>query len=238
VLTTRPQGGEQRYACKRVVLATGGTAKEKKLGIPGEELPHVSHFLTEPHDYFRRRLLVVGGKNSAIETALRCHNAGARVSLCHRRAQLEPRSVKYWLLPEVNGLIESGKIPGYFNRVPVEITPAHVRLRGCGEDACAGQEMDVEADAVLLMTGYVADMSLCRLAGVELTGPCEAPTFNPETMESNVLNVFLAGTVTGGTQERYTVFVENGHIHTDRIMAALTGAAPPPTPAPQKRPES
>lgn len=238
ILTTRPLGGEQRYRCRRLVLATGGTAHPRRLGIPGEDLPHVSHYLGDPHQYFRRRLLVVGGKNSAIEAALRCHRAGAYVSLSYRRLQLEPRSVKYWLLPETNGLIEAGQITGHFCTVPTEITPTHVRLCEWADGRASEHGKQVESDAVLLMTGYIADMTLCRLAGVELTGTGETPTFNPATMESNVPGLYLAGTVTGGTQDKYTVFIENGHIHTDRIVAALTGAPPPPAPETQKRPES
>ena len=218
LVTTRPAGGERKIGCRRVVLATGGTAKPRRLGIPGEDLPHVAHRLEEPHRYFRKRLLVVGGKNSAIESALRCHHAGAHVALNYRRDQLDPRSVKYWILPEINGLLKSGEIEGHFGSQPVRIGPASVVLRKAG-----GEEMEVAADFVLLAIGYEADMSLCKLAGVELRGPCEQPTYNPSTMETNVPGIYLAGTVTGGTQDKYTVFIENGHAHIDRIVQAITG---------------
>src|SRR5687767_11626308 len=127
-LTTNPASGERRYRANRVVLATGGTDRPRRLNIPGEDLPHVSHYFDDPHKYFRKRVLVVGGKNSAVEAALRCHNAGAYVSLSYRRPKLPAKSVKYWLLPEINGLMESGRITAYFGTVPTEITPTRVRL--------------------------------------------------------------------------------------------------------------
>ena len=232
-VTTRAAAGERRYTCRRLVLATGGTAKARRLGIPGEDLPHVSHRFDDPHVYFRKRLLIVGGKNSAIEAALRCHNAGACVSLSYRRPQLEPASVKYWLLPEFNGLLRGGEIQGYFTSQPIQITPSHVTLR----DA-SGAAIEVPADFVLLAIGYEADMSLCRLAGVELSGPCEKPTFDERSMQTNVPGIYLAGTVTGGTQDKYAVFIENGHVHIDRIVTALTGHGSEPVPAVYEQPES
>jgi thioredoxin reductase (NADPH) len=233
VIVTRPTAGERRYSCRRLVLATGGTAIPRRLGIPGEELPHVSHRFDEAHRYFRKRLLIVGGKNSAIETALRCHNAGASVSLSYRRAQLEPKNVKYWLLPEINGLLHTEAIKGYFNTVPLRITPSTVILGG--EDR---NTTEIPMDFVLTAIGYEADMSLCRLAGVELTSPNEKPAFDESTMESNVRGLYLAGTVTGGTQDKYTVFIENGHVHIDRIVKAITGHGGGAKPVVYEQPES
>ena len=110
VLTTRPAGGERTTHARRLVLVTGGTDRPRLLNVPGENLPHVSHYFDDPHRYFRKRLLIVGGKNSAVEAALRCHNAGAHVSISYRRAALPHKSIKYWLLPEITGLIEAGEI--------------------------------------------------------------------------------------------------------------------------------
>src|SRR5665213_2674999 len=103
LVTTQRGGRRGRYRARRIVLCTGGTDHPRRLDIPGEDLPHVSHYFQDPHPYFRKRLLVVGGKNSAIETALRCHHAGAHVSLSYRGAQLSEKSIKYWLMPEING---------------------------------------------------------------------------------------------------------------------------------------
>ena len=233
VLTSQPADKTSvRTRAKRVVLVTGGTDHPRRLSIPGEDLPHVSHYFNEPHTYFRKRLMIVGGKNSAVEAALRCFNAGANVSISYRREKLPEKSIKYWLLPEINHLIAKGRMTAYFQSTPVEITPGHVTLsRG-------NERFDVPADFVLLLTGYVQDTTLLKLAGVELGGPCDAPTFDERTMETNVPGLYVAGTATGGTQEKYTVFIENCHVHVERIVNALRGVAPPPPPVPIEQPES
>jgi thioredoxin reductase (NADPH) len=232
-LTTNRAGSETQYAARKIVLATGGTAHPRRLNIPGEDLSHVYHSFIDPHEFFRRDVMIIGGKNSAVETALRLHNAGARVSISYRQPQFNVKSIKYWLMPEISGLLQSGTIRGYFNTIPSEITPLSVHLTKTD-----GSSQNVPTDCVLLMIGYFADMSLCRLAGVELTGECERPTYNLQTMESNVPGVYLAGTVIGGTQDKYETFIENGHVHTERIMAALRGGPAPAAPAPLAQPES
>ena len=248
-LTTRHPGGERRYRANKIVLVTGGTDRPRRLDVPGEDLPHVNHYFDDPHKYFRKRVLVVGGKNSAVEAALRCHHAGASVSLSYRRAKLPHKSIKYWLLPEINGLMDSGGIKGYFGTVPTRITPTHVELANWTDpDAPVDPTFSfaarpwaaraVAADFVLLLIGYRADMSLCRLAGVELLGPTEEPAFDRHTMETNVPGVYVAGTAVAGTQDKYNVFIENCHVHVDRIVASLTGAPEPAAPAPLAAPES
>jgi thioredoxin reductase (NADPH) len=214
VLTTRRGGNEQSYAVRKIVLATGGTAHPRRLGVPGEDLAHVHPHWRDPHDYFRTNVLVVGGKNSAVETALRFHHAGARVSLSYRRPDLPEKSIKYWLLPEITHLMKTGAIRAYVNTRVTRITPGHAELDN-------GERVD--ADFVVPQIGYVADMSLCELAGVDLQGDRQCPVYDPETMETNVPGVYLCGTVTGGTQDKYEIFIENGHVHVDRIVAHLLG---------------
>lgn len=229
LLTTRrgaagSVGETRRYRARRVVLATGGTDRPRKLGIPGEDLPHVSHYFQDPHTYFRQDLLVVGGKNSAVEAALRCHHAGARVSLSYRRAALPEKSIKYWLLPEIAGLMQAGRLAAHFRTVPTAIGPSHVTLQPVDESfRPAGEPSDVPADFVLLLTGYEQDNALLKLAGVELRDLERRPVYDEQTMESNVPGVYLAGTAVGGTQQRYSVFLENCHVHVDRILAAVRG---------------
>ncbi len=235
-LTTRPRGGEQTTYARRLILATGGTDRPRRLNIPGEDLAHVSHYFRDPHEYFDRRLLIVGGKNSAVEAALRSHHAGAHVSLSYRRPELDSRSIKYWLTPEITGLIAANRIAAHFNSLPTRITETEVLLRDLTNPAAAPDA--ISADFVLLLIGYEADLALLRLAGVELTGPCAAPKFDPVTMQTNIPNLFVAGTATGGTQEKYSLFIENCHIHVARILAALTGSTPPEAPTPIERPES
>jgi thioredoxin reductase (NADPH) len=101
VLTTQALASQRRYLCKRVILAIGDMHWPNRMHIPGEELPHVSHYFRDPHDYFRRRRLIVGGKNSAAEAALRCWRAGAQVTVSYRRARLDQQRVKHWLLPDI-----------------------------------------------------------------------------------------------------------------------------------------
>ena len=232
VATTRRADGEHRIEAEAVVLATGDMAFSRKLGIPGEDLAHVSHYFVEPHRYFRRKLLVVGGKNSAVEAALRCWHAGADVSISYRRDAFPEKSVKYWLLPELKGRVYRGEIAAHMETEPVAITPTHVTLRTSDED------YDVPADAVLLMTGYTADMTLFEGLGARLEGENRQPVVNAETMETTVPGLYVAGTATAGTQHGYTLFLENCHIHAARIAAALAGEPPPPAPPPLTVPES
>ena len=119
---------EETVAVDKIILATGGTAGPNMLGVPGEDLPHVSHYFRDPHAYFRQRLLVVGGRNSAVEAALRCHRLGARVHLSYRGAALDAKAIKYWLYPEFSSLVKSGKIAAHFNTVVHSIAPDHVVL--------------------------------------------------------------------------------------------------------------
>jgi thioredoxin reductase (NADPH) len=233
LLTTQYRGGERGCRAKRMVLATGGTDRPRRLNIAGEDLPHVSHYFRDPHSYFRRRLLVVGGKNSAVEAALRCHHAGAQVSLSYRQGELGS-SIKYWLLPEMNDLLRSGRIGPYFHTTPTGITPAEVMLRSTLD----GGERTVASDFVLLLTGYEQDNSLLKLAGIDLAGECGSPRFDERTMETNVPGLYVAGTAVAGTQDKYRVFIENCHVHVGRIMAALTGAAAPGAPRAEALPES
>jgi thioredoxin reductase (NADPH) len=220
------------YRAKRLVLCTGGTDRPRRLNVPGEDLPHVSHYFDDPHKYFRTDVLVVGGKNSAVEAVMRCHHAGARVSICHRRETLPEKSIKYWLLPEMNHFIKTQRIKAYFNTTVATIEPGNVTL------ARDGNKLEVPADFVLLLVGYEQDNTLFKLAGVQLQGPESAPVFNDQTMETNVKGVYIAGTAVGGTQQKFTVFIENCHVHVDRIVAALAGTAPPASPAPLDQPES
>ncbi|HVT90686.1 MAG TPA: NAD(P)-binding domain-containing protein [Tepidisphaeraceae bacterium] len=225
VLTSQPHGGDgtRSYQCKRIVLATGGTDRPRLLNIPGENLPHVSHYFDDPHKYFRKELLIVGGRNSAVEAALRCHHAGARVSISYRREGLPEKSIKYWLLPEILDFIKSGRIGGHFNTEPLEIKGSAVTLsRG-------SERFDVPADFVLLLVGYEQDTTLFKMAGIELAGPRQSPVFDDATMESNIKGIYLAGTAIGGTQDRFTVFIENCHVHVSKIVAALTGQPTVPT---------
>ncbi|MFV9505845.1 MAG: NAD(P)-binding domain-containing protein [Oscillochloridaceae bacterium umkhey_bin13] len=225
-LTTAPLSGERQYQARRIVLAIGDMHYPHRLAIPGEDLPHVSHYFRDPHDYFRRRVLIVGGKNSAVEAALRCWRAGAKVTLSYRQASFDDRRVKHWLLPDLLAQIEAGTIGFLPSTVPVAISPTHVELAPvCDGEAQPGPTIQHPTDFVLLSTGFRGDQSLLESLGVTLHGPNRVPSFDPATMESNVPGVYLAGTVAAGIQQRYTLFIENCHEHVAAIVQAITGRA-------------
>jgi thioredoxin reductase (NADPH) len=222
VLCTRPHPGERVYWAKRVVLATGDMAKPHRLGIPGEDLPHVSHYFQDPHRYFRKRLLVVGGRNSAVEAALRCWRSGAEVAISYRRAAFDSKFVKVVILPDLKTQIRVGNIKFYAQTTPLEITPSHVVLQGVDGDAAIVHP----ADFLLLCTGFEADLTLFTSVGVTLRGEERVPVFDSETMETNVPGLFVAGTAASGNQVRYNLFIENCHHHVSRITHAISGKWP------------
>ncbi|MBN1579119.1 MAG: NAD(P)-binding domain-containing protein [Anaerolineae bacterium] len=227
-LQTRPLSGEgadlgQRiFWAKRVVLATGDMTKPHCLDIPGEALPHVSHYFRDPHDYFRKRLLVVGGRNSAVEAALRCWRCGAEVAICYRRVQFDEKLVKATVLPDLKTQIRVGAIQFYPETVPIEITPSHVIL----EDVNEGKAITHPADFVLLCTGFEADLTLLESVGVTLQGQERVPVFDSETMETDIPGLYVAGTAASGNQVRYNLFIENCHHHVSRIAHTITGQWP------------
>ena len=212
----------ETYRTKNVVLAIGDMHRPRRLGVPGEDLPHVSHYFDEPHHYFRQRVVVVGGKNSAVEAALRCHHAGADVTISYRGERFSPDSIKYWLLPEIEALIKHGQIRFIPNSQVTAITDEQVCL------SVGDKTIDHPADFVLLLTGYEQDPTLFDQLGVGRHGENMAPAFEAETMMTNVPGVYVVGTAAAGTQQHFKLFIENCHPHVTRIVRHLTGTAPPP----------
>lgn len=209
----------QRTAtCDHLILAIGDMHLPHLLSIPGEDLPHVSHYFDEPHDYFKRNLLIVGGRNSAAEAALRCHRAGANVTLSYRGDTLDDNGIKYWLLPELKALIKANEIKFHPNTTPTKIADTHVELNS---------KDNIPADHVLLLTGYQQDKTLFEMLGIELVGENRAPQFDTATMQTNIKNLYIAGTAAAGTQQRFKLFIENCHIHAAKIAQSITGGAPP-----------
>jgi thioredoxin reductase (NADPH) len=214
VVTTRDGRGVQRARQARsVVMAIGYYDLPNYLGIPGEQLPHVSHYYTDAHPYYRRRVVIVGGKNSAAEAALELFRAGAHPTLVHRGATLGD-SIKYWVRPDIDNRIKEGSIPARFETHVVEITPTAVVVE---KD---GQRDEIPADAVFLLTGYHPDAELMRAAGVEVHPDTLAPAMNPETFETNVPNLFLAGGCIAG-RATGNIFIENGRFHGEKIIKLL-----------------
>ena len=222
-VVTQSQAGTRGFDCEAVVLATGGTDHRRRLEIEGEDLPHVDGYLREPHQYFGRRVLIIGGRNSAVEAALRLHHAGAEVSMSYRGERLPEDHIKYWLLPEIRGLTESGRIQAYWGTRPTRITSRHVVLESLAESDPA-EPLQVPTDHVLSLIGYVQDKTLFQNAGLELIDVVQRPWVDEQTMESSVKGIYVAGTAVAGTQtSRYRLFLENCHEHVRKIVGDLTG---------------
>ena len=212
-LHTRAVSGQHLYHVSEVVLAVGAMHAPKLLAIPGEDLPHVSHYFRDPHTYFNKRLLIVGGRNSAVEAAVRCQRAGAQVTISYRRDDFDPSSVKFWLLPEIRSMIRDERVRFLPRTAPVEIRNGTVLLD-------TGEE--ITADFVLALTGYRQDTSLFEMLGVGLQGEDRKPALDETTMETNVPGVFVAGTaVAGSPEERVRIIVEDCHVHVPRIVGAI-----------------
>lgn len=225
-VTTRRSSGERRWKTRKVVLAIGDMHRPRMLGVPGENLPHVSHYLRDPHTYFKRRILIVGGKNSAVEAAIRCVRVGAEVTLSYRGDEFDETRVKFWLLPEIWSMIRDGRIRFLPNTVVREIRGDVVVLDSTEDGAATPAE--IPAECVLLMTGYEQDATLFERLGVALQGAAKQPRFDVETMETNIPGLFVAGTASAGTQgEGVKEFIETSHVHVERIVAALKGESPP-----------
>ncbi|MBE0687731.1 MAG: NAD(P)-binding domain-containing protein [Anaerolineaceae bacterium] len=222
-LTTETKGEMRLYQADFVVLATGGMAEPRMLNIPGEDLPHVSHYLNDPHDYFQQELLVVGGRNSAIEYALRCWRAGAKVTLSYYKQELPKTSIKPALLQDIETVVREDKLRFLPGTIPIEITMHAVLLADTDElgDPLTGKVTRLACDFVLLCTGYQADTTLFRQLGVDLLGSEQTPHCDPETMETNLKNVFVLGTAAGGTQSKFMHFIETSHVHVPKILAAI-----------------
>jgi len=205
-----------------VVIAIGSMHRPRLLNIPGEGLPHVEHYFREPHTYFGQKLVIIGGKNSAIEAAIRCQRAGADVTLAYRRADFDPAHVKFWLLPEIRSMVRDNRVRVMTSVTPVEIKPKSIVIQSVDD----GSLTELDADFVLMLTGYEQDTSLLESAGVEFSGDAKAPRYDEATMETNVPGLFLAGTaVQGSPVGRVRVIVENCHVHVPRIVNAIRAAS-------------
>lgn len=215
--TQSPHGVRRVHHARAVVMAIGYYDHPNLLNVPGESLPHVSHYYRDAHAFYRRRVVVVGGKNSAAETSLELHRAGARVTLVHRRPRLGD-SIKYWVKPDIENRIAEGTIAARFNTDVVEIRPDVVVVRPAGNPS--GSVEEIQADAVFLMTGYHADTKLLGGAGVTIDPETGVPVYDAATLETNVPSLFVAGGVVAG-KDTAPIFIENGRFHGEAIVKTI-----------------
>jgi thioredoxin reductase (NADPH) len=217
-VATEDAGGLARtWQTRNVVLATGYYDHPNRLRVPGEDLPHVAHYYDDPHPFWRKKVVVVGAKNSASIAALELYRAGAAsVSLVHRGHEIS-HSVKYWIRPDIENRIKEGSVRALFGTCVREITPTHVHVEGP-----AGRQ-DLPAEQVFLLTGYTPDVSLMRRAGVRVDPDTLKPDHDTQTFETNVRGLYLAGALVSG-KDTGKVFIENGRFHGEAIVNAIVAA--------------
>jgi thioredoxin reductase (NADPH) len=214
VVTRTEKGMEYKYQCKKIAVATGYYDLPNQLGVPGEDLPHVSHYYTEPHEFWSQDVVVIGGKNSAAEAALDLYRNGARVTLVHRNKELGA-TIKYWVRPDIENRIKAGQVKALFETRVKRITKEEAVVEN------GAVEKRLPARRVFALTGYHPDFTFIESLGVRLDPESRKPALDPNTLESNVAGIHLAGVVIGG---RHTgeIFIENGRFHGKQIIQALT----------------
>jgi thioredoxin reductase (NADPH) len=208
--------GEKRsYRSRKIIVAIGYYDYANALDIPGEDLPKVSHYYKDAHPFYDRDVAVIGGANSAAIAALDLHRHGARVTMIHRGHQLR-RTIKYWILPDIENRIANNEVKAYFQTEVTEIKASTIRIR----NLVTGEEQELPNDFVFALTGYHTDNDFLRSMGVEIDPETMKPYFDHETMESNVRGIYLAGVVTAG-KETGKIFIENGRFHGGQIINAI-----------------
>ena len=203
--------GPELLTCERLIIATGYFDHANRLGVPGEELPHVFHWFDEAHLASGLDVVVIGGKNSAVESALQCYRAGARVTLVYRRPALKP-SVKFWLKPDLENRVAAGEIAIRLGAEVVAIAERQVTIRRAD-----GSTEEIAATRVYALTGYHPDFDLLARVGVHCDPGTGRPDLDPGTLQSNTSGVYLAGSV-GAGRNISEVFIENGRYDGERIF--------------------
>jgi len=213
-VTVRRRGGTTTYHAGAVVVATGYFDQPNLLGIPGEELPHVSHYFIEGHRHWRQNVVVIGAGNSAVDAALECWRAGARVTLVHFGHGFDA-TVKPWVLPDITNRVKNGEITARWGSKVVAITPDEVEIAGPD-----GRHERLPADAVLAMTGYHPDTSILAAAGVPVDPATGVPAHDERTMMTPVPGLYLAGVIASGNDAN-RLFIENARGHGTVIVKHL-----------------
>lgn len=208
---------KSRYSAKNVIISTGFYDLPNTMNIPGENLEKVKHYYTEPYPFAQQKIVVVGSSNSAVDAALETYRKGAEVTMIIRHSEIS-KSVKYWVKPDIENRILEGSIKAHFNADLTEIKENTVIFKDE-----KGELHEIENDFVLAMTGYLPDFDFLRNTGIRLEGDFLNPYYNPETMETNIPNLYLAGVVCGG-KDTHLWFIENSRIHANIIIKNILSA--------------
>jgi thioredoxin reductase (NADPH) len=208
-------GSRAEYRSRKVIMAMGYYDLPNLTGIPGEELPKVSHYYRDAHPFYQREVAVIGGANSAALAALDLWRHGAKVTLIHRGAELR-RTIKYWILPDIENRIQNGEVRGLFRHEVTRIEPLSLTVRHLD----SGAEETFDNDFVFALTGYHADHDFMAAAGIRIDPETMKPALDPETFETNVPGIYLAGVVMAG-RDTGKIFIENGRFHGRQIIADL-----------------
>jgi thioredoxin reductase (NADPH) len=203
-----------RVDARTVIVATGYFDNVNRLGVPGEDLEKVRHYYHEPYPFLDQDVLVIGGRNSAAEVALDLWRHGARVTMAHRGDAF--RSVKYWILPDIENRLREGSIAMHWGTEVVAIAPRTVTLR----DRSSGVERVVANDAVFAMIGYRPDEGLFARCGIAYDPETLVPAFDPQTYETSVEGLYIAGSVACGCRT-WEIFIENGKEHARHVVEAI-----------------
>ncbi|MGM7701703.1 YpdA family putative bacillithiol disulfide reductase [Pseudalkalibacillus sp. Hm43] len=213
VSSTKQDGSAETYETPYVIIATGYYDHPNYMNVPGEDLDKVFHYFKEAHPYFDTDVVVIGGKNSAVDAALELEKVGARVTVLYRGSEYSG-SVKPWILPEFDALVRHDKVKMEFNAEVKEITPDTVRYEA------DGVAKEIKNDFVFAMTGYHPDHSFLTKMGVSIENETGRPLFDPETMETNVDGIFISGVIAAGNNAN-EIFIENGRFHGGLIAKEL-----------------
>lgn len=208
---------KSKYRAKNAVISTGFYDIPNLMDIPGEHLPKVKHYYTEPYPYARQKIVVVGSSNSSVDAALETYRKGAEVTMIIRHSEISG-NVKYWVKPDIENRIVEGSIKAHFNSQLLEVREHSVIFKNE-----KGEISEIENDFVLAMTGYLPDFDFLKNSGIELQGDCLNPLYDPETMETNVKNLYLAGVVCGG-KDTHLWFIENSRVHAEMIVQHIVSS--------------
>ncbi|MFC4022919.1 YpdA family putative bacillithiol disulfide reductase [Oceanobacillus longus] len=215
LVSTKLYNGDKRtYTADKLVIATGYYDQPNYLGIPGENKSKVTHYFKEAHPYYDKEVAVIGGKNSAVDATLELHKAGAHVTVFYRGNEYS-KSIKPWVLPEFDSLVKKGMVKMLFNSHVTEITDDEIRYTVDGEKGF------IKNDFVFAMTGYKPDYSLLEMIGIEINRQNGKPSFSPESYETNVDGVYIAGVIAAGYNNN-EIFIENGRFHGELIAKSMT----------------